>query len=84
MKISKRLMVAAGVAAVLAAIPMQTANAYWVGPGPGYGPWRHAYVHDPNYKWGPPTVRRYIRDLHLYGPSYAAWNQKRRYHQHWW
>ena len=80
MKISKRLMVAAGVATVLAAaVPMQTANAYWLGPGPGLGPWRHAYVHDPNYKWGPPVLRRYIRDLHLFGPTYAAWNQQRRY-----
>ena len=84
MKISKRLMVAAGVATVLAAVPMQTANAYRVGPGPGFGPWRHAYVHDPNYRWAPPVLRRYIRDLHLYGPTYATWNQQRRYGYHWW
>ena len=37
MKINKRLMVAAGVATVLAAVPMQTANAYWFGSGPGFG-----------------------------------------------
>ena len=84
MKTSKRLMFAAGLATVLAAIPMQTANAFWLGPGPGVGPWRHAYVHDPNYRWGPPTLRHYIRDLHRYGPAYANWNQQRFYGFRWW
>jgi hypothetical protein len=84
MKISKRLMVAAGLATVLAALPMQTANAYWVGPGSGVGPWRHAYVHDPSYRWGSPSVRRYIRDLYLHGPTYATWKQQRRYGYRWW
>ena len=84
MKISKRLIVAAGVARVLAAIPMQTANAYRFGPGLGFGPWRHTYVYDPNYKWGPPVMRRYIRDLNLYGLTYATWNQQRRYGYRWW
>lgn len=84
MKIAKRFLVAVGVAAVLAAIPMQTANAYWFGPAPGFSAGRHIYVHDPNYRWGPPALRRYIRDLNLYGPSYAAWKQHRRYGYYSW
>lgn len=84
MKIRNRLLVAAGLATLLAAIPMQTANAYWFGHGPGFGPWRHAYVHDPHYRFGPPAVRQYIRDLHLYGPTYAIWHQNRRYRRGWW
>jgi hypothetical protein len=83
MKIRKRLIGAASVAAVLTAIPMQTAHAYWLGPGPGFGLWRHVYVHDPNYRWGPPAVRHYIRDLYRYGPTYAAWSQQRRYGYRW-
>ncbi|MEA3274877.1 MAG: hypothetical protein U9Q81_06205 [Pseudomonadota bacterium] len=84
MKIVKRILIAAGIAAALVAIPTQTANAYWLGPGPGFGPWRHSYVHDPNYRWAPPATRKYIRDLHLYGPGYANWNQHRRYRYRWW
>jgi hypothetical protein len=84
MKTRNRLLVAFGVATMLAAIPMQTANAYRFGPAPGFGPWRHAYVHDPSYRWGTPAMRQYIRDLHLYGPTYAAWNQQRRYGYGWW
>lgn len=79
MKILKRVLVAVGIAVALLAVPLQTANAFWPGPAPGVGPWRHAYVHDPNYRWGPPTVRNYIRDLYLYGPAYASWRQQRRY-----
>lgn len=82
MKISKRLIGAAGLATALAAIPMQTANAYWLGPG--FGRWGHVYVHDPNYRWGPPAMRHYIRDLYQYGPTIAAWNQQRRYGYRWW
>jgi hypothetical protein len=81
MKIVKRVIVAAGIAAALALIPAQT-GAYWFGPG--LGPWRHAYVHDPAYRWGSPWTRNYIRDLHLYGPTYASWNQRRRYGRGWW
>jgi hypothetical protein len=82
MKVMKRLLVAAGIGVALIAIPTQTANSYWFGPGPGIGPWRQGYVHDPSYRWAPPSVKRYIRDLYLYGPHYAAWNQHRRYG--WW
>jgi hypothetical protein len=81
MKILKRALVAAGVAAALIVIPTQTAGAYWGGPAPGIGPWRHAYVYDPNYRFARPAVRSYIRDLYLYGPAYAAWRQHRRYHR---
>jgi len=84
MKIVKRVLVAVGVAAALAAVPIQTANAYWAGPAPGLGPWRHSFVHDPNYRWGTPTMRSYIRDLYLYGPAYASWNQHRRHGYRWW
>jgi hypothetical protein len=82
MKILKRVLIAAAVAMALVFIPVQTASAYWVGPAPGLGPWRHAYVHDPNYRFAPPAARGYIRDLYLYGPVYAAWHQRRRYG--WW
>ena len=82
MKILKRALVTLGVAAALIAIPTQTATAYWGGPAPGLGPWRHAYIHDPNYRFAPPRVRSYIRDLYLYGPVYANWHQHRRYR--WW
>lgn len=84
MTISKRLLAAAGLATALLAIPMQTTHAYWIGPAPGIGPWRHGYVHDPNYRFGPPGVRQYIRDVYLYGPTYAGWNQQRRYGYRWW
>jgi hypothetical protein len=82
MKTVKRLLVAAGIAATMVAIPMETASAYWLGPGPGFGPWRNAYIHNPAYRWGSPATRSYIRDLHRYGPAYANWNRHRRYG--WW
>ena len=78
MNILKRMAVAAGIGAALIVIPAEVANAYWLGPGPGIGPWRHAYLYDPAYRWGPSFQRGYIRDLYLYGPTYAAWRQNRR------
>jgi len=84
MKIAKRVLMVAGIAAALAVIPTETAGAYWLGPGPGLGPWRHSDVHDPSYRRGPPAVRSYIRDLYLYGPTYASWSQHRRYGYGWW
>jgi hypothetical protein len=83
MNILKRALVAAGIAAALVAIPAEIAGAYWLGPGPGIGPWRHNYIYDPLYRWGAPGQRSYIRDLYLYGPTYAAWRQNRR-HGLWW
>ena len=77
MKSLKKVPGAVGIAAVLAGIPLQTANSYWWG-GPGYNDWRNAYVYDPAYRWGPPQTKSYIRDLHLYGPDYALWRQNRR------
>lgn len=83
MKILRSLLFVTGMAAVSSIIPSQTASAYyWWGDGPFVGPWRHAYVYDPNYRWGPPEMRSYIRDLYLYGPYYAQWRQIRRYG--WW
>jgi hypothetical protein len=82
MKILKRVLVAAGITAALLAVPTQVANAYW---GPGFGGWRHAYVHDPAYRWAPPQQKAYIRDLYLRGPGYANWHQQRRWHHGpWW
>jgi hypothetical protein len=83
MKIVKRVLFVAGVAA-LAALPTQTAGAFWLGPGPGIGPWRHSYIYDPGYRWGSPAMRGYIRDLYLYGPAYANWRQQRRSTYRWW
>ena len=79
----KRLLHAAlAVAALLAlaVIPAEVANAYW---GPGYGAWRHAYVHDPAYRYAHPVVKRYIRDLYLRGPEYAARREQRRHGWGW-
>jgi len=77
MKIGKRVLVTSCVALALIAIPMQTAEAYWWGPG--VGAWRNAYVYDPAYRWGSPFMKNYIRDLYLRGPQYANWRQARRY-----
>jgi hypothetical protein len=63
---------------LLLALPAEQAAAWW-GPWHGGG-WRHAYVHDPAYHHAPPAVKRYIRDLHRYGPAYAQMNRWR----HWW
>ena len=82
MRHAKHLLLSAAVATALIVIP-GTVSAYWPGPAPGFGPWRHAYVHDPTYRWAPPAMRRYIRDLYLYGPVYANWSQYRR-HGWWW
>jgi hypothetical protein len=79
MKTAKRLLVAASIAAALVMIPTQVANAYWA---PGFSAWRHAYIHDPAYRWATPAMRQYIRNLYLRGPGYAAWRQQRRY-SHW-
>ena len=84
MKALKRVLATAGVAAALILIPIQTADAYWPGAGPGFGPWRHSYVYDPAYRWGPPAVKNYIRDLYRRGPAYANWHQSRRYGYGWW
>jgi len=68
----------------LLVIPAQKADAFWLGSrGPGYGGWRHAYVHHPAYRWGGPWQKSYIRDLYLRGPAYAQWRQLRR-HGYWW
>jgi hypothetical protein len=80
MKHVKRIVFAIGIAAALVALATQMANASW---GPGYGAWRHAYVHDPAYRYAHPLVKRYIRDLYLRGPEYAAWRDQRR-HGRWW
>ena len=82
MNILKRVTVAAAVATALVVIPTELAGAFWLGPGSGIGPWRSAYVYDPTYRWGSISQRGYIRDLYLYGPTYAAWRQSRRYG--WW
>ncbi|MGA7982265.1 MAG: hypothetical protein WCA32_18840 [Chromatiaceae bacterium] len=79
MKLGRHLLLAAVVAATLIAVP-EAVGAYWLGPG--FVPWRHAYINDPNYRWGPPSMRSYIRDLYLYGPGYANWNRQRRFG--WW
>lgn len=71
------MLVAVGVAAVLAGVPLQTANGYWRG-GPGYGDWRYSDAHDPAYRWGSPWAKSYIRDLYLQGPDYALWRQHQR------
>lgn len=80
MKHAKRTLFAIGVAAALVVLPTQVANAYW---GPGFGNWRHAYVHDPAYRYASPLVKQYIRDIYLRGPGYAARRQQRR-HGWWW
>ncbi len=74
-----RTIAAAAMLVALTILPTQVANAYWA---PGYGAWRHAYVHDPAYRYAHPVVKRYIRDLYLHGPDYAAWREHRR--QGWW
>ncbi|QIK38432.1 hypothetical protein GWK36_11090 [Caldichromatium japonicum] len=82
-KILPSMLLATGVATGSLLIPTEMATAYyWWGDGPLAGPWRHAYIYDPNYRWGPPQMRNYIRDLYLYGPSYAQWRQARRWG--WW
>jgi hypothetical protein len=83
MKLIKRWLIAAAAVVALVAIPIQTASAFWWGPSPGVGPWRHSYVHDPAYRWGSSVSRNYIRDLYLYGPVYANWRQHRRF-RYWW
>lgn len=77
MKIVKRALVTSGIALALLAIPMQTAEAFWYGPG--YGTWRNSYIWDPAYRWARPAQKNYIRDLYLRGPEYANWRQSRRY-----
>jgi hypothetical protein len=73
-----KLLSSLGVVLLLVATTQQ-AQGWWMGPG--YGPWRHAYVHDPAYRWGSPMTRQYIRNLHLYGPAYAEWKRLRTW---WW
>ena len=79
MKTVKPLLIAAGIVATLVALPMESASAYWLGTGPGVGPWRNAYIYDPNYRWGSLEQRSYIRDLYRYGPAHANYKQNRRY-----
>ena len=76
MRTSTKVLMAVGVAALLAGVPLQTANSWW--GGPGYTNWRYSYIYDPAYRWGPPMTKGYIRDLYLYGPDYALWHQNRR------
>ena len=84
MKVLKRVVLAAGIAAALIMIPTQVANAYWPGAGPFAGPWRNAYIYDPADRWGSPAMKQYIRDLYLRGPEYADWRQQRRFSGWWW
>ncbi|MCX7946903.1 MAG: hypothetical protein N2557_08150, partial [Hydrogenophilus sp.] len=70
MKSLKSMLLVTGVAIPALLISAERAHAWWW-DGPGIGPWRHAYIYDPNYRWGPPELRSYIRDLYLYGPYYA-------------
>jgi len=79
MKFVKHALIVAGIAAALMVIPIETANAYWYGPGARYTPWRHAYFYDPGYRRAPPWMKCFIRDLHRRGPEYASWRQSRRY-----
>lgn len=79
-RLVKRTLLAVGIAAALVALPTQVANAYW---GPGFGGWRHAYVHDPSYRHAPPSLKQYIRDLYRRGPAYAGWRRQLR-HGGWW
>jgi hypothetical protein len=81
MKLVKRFVLVTGIAAILTVLPTQVANAYW-GWSPGAAAWRHAYVHDPGYRYAHPAVKRYIRDLYLHGPEFAAWRERRRHG--WW
>jgi hypothetical protein len=64
---------------VFMALSTQQADSYWWGGNPWYGGygggWRHNYVYDPSYRWGSPSMRRYIRNLYLYGPAYALRKQ---------
>jgi hypothetical protein len=78
MKRLAKILSAIGVMMLLL-IPVEQAAAWWGGPWHGGG-WRHAYVHDPAYHHAPPAVKRYIRDLHRYGPVYADWHRW----QYWW
>jgi hypothetical protein len=68
---------AAGIAALLA-VPVGQAEAWWGGPWHGAG-WRNAYVHDPAYRFAPPQMKQYIRDLYRHGPAYAALRDYRRH-----
>lgn len=81
MKTQKHVLIAASMAAAMTMMPAQVANAYWL---PGWGAYRHAYVHDPAYRWAPPEQKAYIRDLYLRGPAYANWRQQRRWGHWWW
>jgi len=81
MKIIKRVLIAAGIAAAMILVPTEVGNAYW---GPAVGPWRHAYVYDPAYRWAPAWQKAYIRDLYLYGADYADWRRQRREGRWWW
>ncbi len=65
--------------ALLLLLAAQQAVGWWGGPWHGTG-YRHAYIHDPAYRHAPPAVKKYIRDLHRYGPGYAEMNRWR----HWW
>ncbi|MGD2081384.1 MAG: hypothetical protein PVF91_00335 [Chromatiales bacterium] len=72
----------AGIAAMLA-MPVHQAEAWW---GPWYGTgWRNSYVYDPAYRYAPPQMKQYIRDLYLRGPGYATWREHRRHpYRYWW
>lgn len=81
MKTWGKILAAAAIAA-LVGLPTESAQAYWWGPG--YAPgWSQAYLYDPNYWMAPPRFRPYIRDLHKYGPAYAAWRHRHLWHT-WW
>jgi len=79
MKHLVKVFVAAGITA-LALLPQVAGSFWWGSPGYGGG-WRNAYKYDPAYRFGSPQARKYIRDLHRYGPAYAQWRQHRKY---WW
>ncbi|WP_296900176.1 hypothetical protein [Thiohalocapsa sp.] len=76
MRTLKRILISAGIIALLSMIPAQIAGAYWL---PGHHAWQQAYVYDPAYRWATPRHRQFIRDLYRYGPDYAQWRLYRRH-----
>jgi len=66
MKRWSKVLIAAALAAG-AAVPTQTANAWWGWGGPGYTQAiRYAYKYDPAYWYAPPAVRSDIRRVYRY------------------
>jgi hypothetical protein len=79
MKRLGKMLAGFGVAALFV-VSAPPAEGWWGRPWHGGG-WRHAYVYSPAYRWGSPATRQYLRDLHLYGPTYAQYKRLRRW---WW